>query len=411
MAIAGLRGNNDWGTSERPQNFREMILWRDPNGSAPLTALMARMRKETTDDPQFHWWEEELKAIRIQLSAQVVTAGVTLTLDTTEDATGADLVAGDLLLVEETPAAAATYGFEIMQVSSVVSSASIVVSRGAAGTTANTGTVVTSSYLLKIGSAFEEGAAAPDASSRNPTKYTNYTQIFKTAYNLTNTAIQTKIRTGDPLNNDKKRRMFDHAVAMEQGFLFGYANETTGATLGQPLRYTGGLYSYLVANYNATTAPTIKVWTTTAVTEEDILDACYGMWDYNVPESGSERIGLCGNGFLNYLNKIVLADSASRINYDGVIDVFGMKLMRWNFPQGTIYLRTHPLMNTNSFYTNGAFFINPPGVKYRPMKGRDTKFEDNIQLPGADQKKGQWITECGAEFHHLKSMRYLGIHV
>lgn len=411
-AIAGLRGNNDWGTDERPKNFREMILWRDPNGSAPLTALMSKMRKENTDDPEFSWWEEELKAIRVQLAAQVVTAGVTLTLDTAEDADALDLVAGDLLMVEEAPSAAASYGFEIVQVASTPSASnSVVVSRGAAGTTANTGTVVTDTWLLKIGSAYEEGAGAPDASSRNPTKYYNYTQIFKTTYNLTNTTRETRIRTGDPLSNDKKRKMFDHSVALEQAFLFGYRNETTGATLGQPLRYTGGLYQFLTLAYNATSKPTIKVWTTTAVTEDDILDATYGMWDYNVPESGTERIGLCGNGFLNYLNKIANDASSSRINYDGVIDVFGMKLMRWILPQGTIYLRTHPLMNTNSLYTNGCFIINPPGVRYRPLRNRDTKPKDNIQDNDADQIKGQWLTEAGAEFHHMGSMRYLGIHV
>lgn len=56
-AIAGLRGtgSGDWGTDERPKNFREMILWRNPNGSAPLTALMAKMRTESTDDPEFAW--------------------------------------------------------------------------------------------------------------------------------------------------------------------------------------------------------------------------------------------------------------------------------------------------------------------------------------------------------------------
>ena len=45
MAVAGLRGTGDWGTDERPKNFRETILWRDPNGSAPLTALMSKMKK------------------------------------------------------------------------------------------------------------------------------------------------------------------------------------------------------------------------------------------------------------------------------------------------------------------------------------------------------------------------------
>lgn len=403
-AIAGMRDSDDAGTGERPKNFRELILWRDPNGSAPLTALMSKMRKETTDDPEFNWWEEEQNSIRVQVAAQYAntTTAVTFTLDATEDFAGNDLVPGDLCLVEQ--AEATTYSFEIVEIGTITSNTQVIVTRAAAGTSVVT--ITTDSYLLKIGSAFEEGSTSPDASTRNPTKYLNYTQIFKTTYNLTNTARKTRHRTGDLVKNDKKRKAFDHAVAMEWAALFGHPNETTGAN-GHPKRYTGGLYYFLGLNYDATSKPTIATLNSSTATEEDFLDATYGMWDFNVPESGDERIAFCGNGFLNKLNKIAKADGATRVNYDDVVDVFGMRLQRWILPQGTIYLKSHPLMNNNSFWTNGCFMINPPGVRYRPLQGRDTKFQDNIQANDADQVKGQWIGECGFEFNHLRSMRYL----
>ena len=412
MAVAGMRGTGDWGTDERPKNFREMILWRDPNGSAPLTALMSKMRKETTDDPEFNWWEEELKPIRVKTAAVATTGQASVTLNTSEDADALDLVAGDVLLVEENPAASSSYLMEIVEVTSdPTASTTLAITRGAANTTANTGTIATNSYLLKIGSAHEEGSGAPKASNRNPTKYNNYTQIFKTVYDITNTAKETNIRTGDPLKNDKKRKMFDHAAAMEQGFLFGNPYEDTSGT--KPKRYTGGLYYYLASNYDATEKPTIKVWTTTAIDEDDILDAIYQVWDYNIGggNSANERLGLCGNGFLNYLNKIANSSASTRINYDGTIKFFGMQLQRWMLPQGDIYLRTHPLMNINSRFTNGCFLVNPPALRYRPLRNRDTKFKDNIQNNDEDRQKGQWLSEVGVEFNHLRSMRYLGIHV
>lgn len=55
MAVAGLRGTGDWGTDERPKNFREYILWRRPNGMAPLTALLSKMKSEKSNDPEFAW--------------------------------------------------------------------------------------------------------------------------------------------------------------------------------------------------------------------------------------------------------------------------------------------------------------------------------------------------------------------
>ncbi|NJM09627.1 MAG: hypothetical protein HC883_01615, partial [Bdellovibrionaceae bacterium] len=155
-----------------------------------------------------------------------IAAGTTaLTLVATDGMGALDLVAGDLLLVEKLEPT--TYTFEIVQVSANPTiNTSVTVTRGAQGTTA--ATIPANSFLLKIGTAFAEGTGAPKATNRNPTKYFNYTQIFKTVYEMTGTAEQTNIRTGDPLGNDKKRRMFDHSVAQELGYLFGFRHEATG---------------------------------------------------------------------------------------------------------------------------------------------------------------------------------------
>jgi hypothetical protein len=408
MAVAGLRGTGDWEANERPKNFREMILWRDPNGQTPLTALMSKMRTESTDDAEFAWWEEELKPIRLNVTTTTVTA-TTVVVVGSGDAT--NLVAGDLLLVEATPVAQSTYQFEIVKVVSVASATQFTVGRGAAGTTADTMPALTN--LLRIGSEFGEGEGSPTASTRNPTKFENYTQIFKTTYRITNTAKVTNLRTGDPIKNDKKRKMFDHSVGLEQAWLFGHKNEDTtgGSTNSKPLRSTGGLFQFLQEAYDATTAPTVKVWTTTAVDEDDILDEFHTVFNYNAAGAGNERLLLAGNGFLNYLNKIANSSASTRINFTGSINFFGMKLQRWELPQGTFLVKSHPLMNVNSLFTNGGFIINPAGVRYRPMTTRDTKFQDNIQANDADETKGQWLTEAGVEYNHLKTMKYVGIHV
>jgi hypothetical protein len=75
---------------------------------------------------------------------------------------------------------------------------------------------------------------------------------------------------------------------------------------------------------------------------------------------------------------------------------------------GTVYFRTHPLMNTHGRYTYSAFFVDGSSLVYRPMRNRDTKPQDNIQLPDADTMKGQWLTEAGLEIHHQQTMAYHG---
>lgn len=388
-AIAGLRGTGDWGTDERPKNFREMILWREPNGTAPLTALMAKMKSEKTDDPEYAWWEEQNRAVRVQTDATGAAAAST-TIGLTGG--GLDLVKGDLLLVEK--ADATTYDNEIVEVSSVSSDTSIVVVRGVCGTSA--AATGASAWLTKIGNRYEEGSISPNVSTRNPTKLYNYCQIFKTAYSVSKSALKTRARTGDPLKNDKKRKMFDHASAMELAWLFGRRNETTGGQ-GKPLRTTGGLRSFITTNSTVfSTTPTVNTF----------LDAIYPVFNYSANGAGDERIVLAGNGALNSLNKLIAGNSGVRINYEGVVKQYGMSLQSFVTPQGIFYIKSHPLMNTHPRYTNSMFIINPAGLKYRHL--RDTVAEDNIQAPDADIVKGQWITEAGLEVQHEGTFAYVG---
>lgn len=389
-SIAGLRGTGDWATDERPKNFRETILWRDPNGMTPLTALLGKMSDESTDDPEFAWWEEQLNAIRVQTDATGAAAAST---SVTLTGGGLDLVPGDLLLIEK--ADSATYDNEIAEVSSVTSDTAIVIKRGQCGTSAaNTGA---SAYMTKIGNRFSEGAASPSVSTRNPTKVNNYCQIFKTAYESTVTATKTKTRTGDSLKNDKRRKMFDHAVAMEYAFMWGKKNETTGAN-GKPMRTTGGIRQFITSNVTVfATTPTLDTFT----------NAIYPVFDFMGGGAGNERIIFAGNGALNSLNKLVNAGTgAVRVNYEGIVKQYGMSLQSFVTPQGIFYVKSHPLMNTHPRYTNSMFIINPKGLKYRYM--RDTKAMDNIQANDQDTIKGQWLTEAGLELQHERTFAYVG---
>jgi Family of unknown function (DUF5309) len=401
--VAGLRGSGtaDWGTDERPKNFREMILWRQPNGMAPLTALMSKMSKETTDDPEFAWYEEELAPIRLTVNYTTGYAS-TVTNIVVDGGDALDLVAGDILLAEA--AEGTTYADEILQVVAAGSTTALTLTRGAAGSTANT--LANNMYITKIGNAYAEGTTSPTVTTRNPTKLYNYTQIFKTAYELTNTAKETNFRTGDAKQNDKKRRMFDHSVALEMAWLFGKRWEgATSGSNGKPLRMTGGLLNFLDTYGSSSLDAATAMTSGTGL--NPFFDVVYSVFDYNTASgAGDERIAFCGNGALNALQKAAAA--SGQVNFGDTIKVYGMNFTKFVMPQGTLYIKTHPLMNVNTRFTNSMFIIDPTAIKYRPLRNRDTKFMDNIQANDADSNKGQWITEAGLEIRHLKTMKYLG---
>lgn len=389
MAFAGLRGTGDWGTGERPQNFREMILWSNPNGAAPLFALLSKAKKQSVDDPQFHWFEEKLTLPRVQINYG--TGYSTTATSIVIDSGGLNLVAGDLLMAEK--AESAVIDNEIMTVVTVTSDTALTISRGSAGTIA--ATQADDIYLQKIGNAFEEGTTGPDISQRNPTKLTNYTQIFKTAVGITGTAKETRARTGDALMNDKKRKSFDHSAAIEMAMMFGRAYEDT--TGSKPKRYMGGLRQFITTN--------TTIFTTTP-TEDTFLSAVYPVFNYNVGGAGDERIILCGNGFLNSLNKLVRDSSNTQIRYDGPFKLYGMNLQRWVLPQGTVGIKSHPLMNNHARFTYSAFILDAASLIYRPL--RDTRFKNNTQANDKDSIEGMWLTECGLEVQNEHTCGYIG---
>ena len=61
-AIQGLRGTGQFTTDFRPKNYRELYSLLEPNGNAPLNALLSMASSEATDDPEFINFRDELPA-------------------------------------------------------------------------------------------------------------------------------------------------------------------------------------------------------------------------------------------------------------------------------------------------------------------------------------------------------------
>lgn len=421
--VSGLRASNDHGTDERPKNFREAILWLDPNGMTPITALSARMATESTDDPEFAWWEETLAPKMANVTGTSTGGGntvhTTFTLsDPGPESAGvyADNPArqfkvGDLLQVllpsGETPeygadSAGETGGMEIVSVTGVTGDDTITVSRNYAdsltGGAPGTGVaVVSGTRLMYIGSAYAEGSGSPDAVFNYPQKNFNYTQIFKTSFELTETARQTNYRTGDMMANDRKRAMFKHAEGLEQACLWGVKHEFASGS--EPIRLTSGLRAMLKSNINVNVG---------AVTDDFLLDNISPLFNWNAGGAGDQRIAFIGNSALNAFQKAYRDSNPLRMNYEGVVKFHGLKLLEFTLPQGTLFLKSHPLMNVDPIYSKSMFVINGKGLIRRPLRGRDTKIQTNIQANDADKRKDQWLTELGFELHFERTQGYFG---
>jgi hypothetical protein len=381
--IAGLRGTGDWGTDERPKNFREGILRFNPNGTAPIFALSSKAGKKNVDDPEFSWWCEGNVLIRLQVLGTLTSTDTLVTVNS-GDPTAANLGAnlgtathlkpGDILLVEPT-VDASTFTNELIEVDNVLSDTQFTARRGAGGTTA--AAINTTSWLTVVGSSYAEGTGVPRAVSRNPIKFSNLIQIFKDTFELTGTADKTNTRTNNGYSEDKKRKMFKHSADIEMAIMFGRMAETVGDN-GKPKRFMGGLRSFIPASNTTIFTP--------PVTKENLLTALSPVFDFDTG-AGDTRMMFAGNYALVELSKVFAA--AVTFNVNNVVKVYGMDFQEFILPNGRVLMRSHPLLSRHSLYRKSAFVCDFDAIRYVTQTGRpDAKVKDDVQADDEDVRRG-----------------------
>lgn len=368
MAVAGLRGTGTYNSDERPTNYRGVLALLNPNTSAPLTALTGSMRDMPTDDPEFNCFTKPLPTQRAVVSATVNSTVTTITLQ----GTGSQLVfkAGHAVINEATG--------EVMWVTSTPSDKTIVVERGKGSTPA---AIATNAGLMILGSHHEEGASVPTAISYDPSVVVNYTQIFRTVVDLTGTAQATRLRYADnPLIELKREALEIHSIEMEKQMFFGSGVEDTSGA--NPERTTKGLFFFITTNVtDFNDSVTIGSW-------EAYLE--------NIFEDGNnEKMHFLGNRQLRIINE--MAREKGHLNINPRTDAFGLAVMTYIAPYGTLALKQHPLFSKNPTFNDWGFSVDMTKIHYRHLRGRDTKYLRNRQSPGDDATKDEFMTECGLE--------------
>lgn len=388
MPIQGLRDTSNFVADQRPKNWREAILLLYPNGKAPLTALTSLMKTESTDDPEFNWWDKKFPTQRMVINANLTAAAGSLSV-----VDGAKAVReGHVLLIEQTN--------EIVYCNAdATSDTSISVTRAFSGTSAaaiaDIGAAGVNPNVRVIGNVNEEGSLAPTGVNYDPTKRFNYCQIFRNTLEMTRTASKTRLRTGSQVKEAKRECLELHSIEMEKAFWWGKRYETT--LKGKPARTTGGFLSFvdsgnIVANAGAAVTMTVL---------EGWLERIFRF-------GSTEKMGFCGNLFLVGIQQAIRKNS--QIKIESGIKEFGMNVSKLFCPFGELTLKSHPLFNqliggtTNSTryygYNAACAILDANEIKYRPFVDADTKYQAKLEANGMDGMQSGYLTEAGMEVHH-----------
>ncbi len=372
-AIAGLRGTGQFTTDFRPTNYRELFTLLEPNGTAPLSALLSMAQSEATDDPKFNHFRDELPARVLTVNAAVAIGDAAITVTNADDN---NFVVPDTLLLNTTTN-------EIVRATANGASTTITVSRGAAGSTAVA--MAATQRLVVIGHASIEGSGKPNPVSFDPTTDYNFTQIFKTGVALTNTQKATYLRTGDKEQEQITKALKMHMADIERAFFWGRRFEENGTT-AQPRRFTGGLFN-MVSNVIDAASGFATANTITENEFDRVLIENVFAW------GGKQKVAFAGPRVIANLQKI----AKSRWQPTQVEGSYGVSMTGYSTFAGDLMVNLHPMFRQIPGMENSMVILDMEYVKYRYMAGRDTDLKRDVQGNDVDATEHYYLTETGLE--------------
>lgn len=441
-------------------NTRRRIFYAYPNGTAPLTGLLSLMENKDTPLPEYTWNEERWAAIKTLTSATgQPTADVTFYLTGTTTTAGTPVTVTQFQVLRMYVDDASNF-----QVDDVIKVFNVVLTTGTcdligritgtntdnadyiefAVTTVPASTIINNvsgsvtgnegKYVYLIGSAYAEGSRSRTGRQIFPTTASNYTQIQKTPFELTRTALKEPLKydSSGAYKDVSKNNGINHLSQIEFTAFFGERAKTTAVDpdTGQTVRrgFTGGIRWFLdqwelgsVANGGAFDYGQTKVsdqtdWVT--YTNKRVIKlggatinrAQFDELNTRVFERTNStdwsKLCMCGPGYLAKVAAMFEKQLVRTSLRDEGFPGFNFKLTMHSSNSGDIFYKTHPLFN-DPIMRNSAFYLDLGYMGYRPLTDTDTDIQPMIQLPDADKRKDQWLTEYGFELPFPEAFMYV----
>ena len=410
--------------SRRLYDFSDRVADLAPEES-PFFVYLSKVGKVPTTDSQFRFLEDRTKvsmtdrSFKVKGADTLAAAGsnTSLLVDTSGGAAVSWLIKGMVVQFAQNVNEGGGADTEAItqataRVESVTQNSAdttIVVKTIANSAGSGTTTLDDNGDCVVIGTSYEQGSGAPDVWSQKMDNDYGYTQIFKTACEMSNTARATVYRGyADEWQRIWNLKLREHKVDIERAMLFGMRGSQGG------IQYTEGIVGNILVNGTATTdgtigsysegVPYLASYATSELTYDGLLTAFETMYD---PARGGSSAKLCLaslpvvshfnklSGFME--NSMVATETA--YNFEKSQGAFGHKIMKVETVHGDCSLVKEPLFRNNA--SGHMCFVDLDHVSYRPLVGngvnRDTSVTTNIQAADEDLRKDMILTEAGLE--------------
>ena len=408
--------------SRRLYDFSDRVADLAPEES-PFFVYLSKVGKVPTSDSQFRFLEDRTKvsitdrSFVVKTGAELAAPGgsTTLTVDTSGDAAVSWLIKGMVVQFAQNVNSGGGDDNEALlqavgRIESVVqnSADTTIVVKTVQSVDGSTTTLDASGEAVVIGTSYEQGSGAPDVWSQELDHDYGFTQIFKTACEMSNTARATVYRGyADEWARLWNLKLREHKVDIERALLFSMRGSQGG------IQYTDGIVGHCLKNGTITDGsigsysegvPYLGMYTTAEMTYDGLLNAFEVMYD---PARGGSDNKLCLASLpvVSHFNKLNggFADASvvnqSAYNFEKSDGAFGHKIMKIETVHGSCSLVKEPLFRNNA--SGHMQFVDLDHVSYRPLVGngvnRDTSITTNVQQADEDLRKDMILTEAGLE--------------
>lgn len=415
----GLHGTGKFHADQLPRNYREMVLFLDPNGTAPMYAMSSKAHKTvpttssliqyyTQRNPEQGGLITEIYTDQA-LAVAYVSGGVAG--DTLYVKMAAALAEGYASVGEFRPGHRVIFRYALDPTLDVYGRVTAVVSAGASSYVAvrlledddnstNGYYLGTANRLYIVGNANPEGGYPVRAVNYVETSVLQHTQIFKETIEVSRSALQNATQTtrtpADFLKQKRREKLLLYAQGIELSGLFsnyGYFTAPNGEQEWSQMGAIEFVKTYAPNNiddYRYKTAYSGQSWEEGGETwVDDALANCF-LYKARGSVTPQDRIGWTGLTGFRAINRLVKASGQVELKVGET--KWGIRVAQWDTGVGTIYLQIHPMFNQNVSLRDSLFVTHPSLIEWVPLRGSDTKRHD-ITPVGFDGIMEEYIGE------------------
>ena len=412
----------------RIHNFGDRVAELQPDES-PFFVYLNKVAKVPTNDPVFRFLENRSKIDWTSRNFYIdstthndVAVGTTYTIDVDDNHASSPskidwLVKAMVFAVETDRTAQSQIIFRVEGITQNTSDTTVqarCISKSNSSNETDYDHIEDNDECQVIGTSFAEGSGSPDVWSSQLDDDFGYCQIFKTAAEMTNTAIATNYRGyANEWNRIWNLKLREHKVDIERAMLFSMRARDNS------LQYTEGIIGHILQNATAVASgsaaytagsPYMFSQASSAVSYDTLLSDFEVVFD---PARGGNKnkLGLASRPVISFFNKLAgFADNSLKVATDAAgfpynfnasqrDGAFGHSIMQVNTVHGDLSMIAEPMFR--GIASGYLALIDLDHVAYRPLVGnglnRDTHVITNVQQADEDLRKDMILTEAGLE--------------